>query len=44
MLYQLAVCAEMHYLGLPLLDRVTTIHNRGFQVEIWDFPQKTSPR
>ncbi|WP_237222862.1 hypothetical protein [Rothia nasimurium] len=40
MLYQLAVCAEMHYLGLPLLDRVTTIHNRGFQVEIWDFSTK----
>ena len=40
MLYQLAVCAEMHYLGLPLLDRVATIHNRGFQVEIWDFSTK----
>lgn len=41
--YQLAVCAEMHYLDLPLLDRVTTIRDKGFQVEIWDFSSKNLP-
>lgn len=41
--YQLAVCAEMHYLDLPLLDRISAIHNQGFQVEIWDFTSKNLP-
>lgn len=42
--YQLAVCAEMHYLDLPLLDRISTIHKQGFQVEIWDFASKNLPQ
>lgn len=36
MTFQLAVCAEMVYRELPLVERVERIHNLGFQVEIWD--------
>ena len=36
-MFQLAVCAEMMFLDLPFLDRVRTITEMGFQVEIWDW-------
>ncbi|MBO1269281.1 TIM barrel protein [Arthrobacter cavernae] len=34
--FRLAVCAEMVYGELPLLDRVRRIHEQGFEVELWD--------
>ncbi len=37
MSFQLAVCAEMVYLNLPLVERIRTIHDAGFAVEIWDW-------
>ncbi|GAA2871588.1 TIM barrel protein [Paenarthrobacter ilicis] len=36
MSFRLAVCAEMVYGDLPLLDRVRRIHEQGFGVELWD--------
>lgn len=36
MSFRLAVCAEMVYGQLPLIERVTRIHERGFGVELWD--------
>jgi hydroxypyruvate isomerase len=36
MSFRLAVCAEMVYGELPLLDRVRRIHEQGFEVELWD--------
>jgi hydroxypyruvate isomerase len=33
---RLAVCAEMVYGDLPLVDRVRRIHDQGFEVELWD--------
>lgn len=34
----LAASAEMLYLELPLLDRVTRLHEHGFAVELWGWP------
>ncbi len=36
MSFRLAVCAEMVYAELPLIDRVQRIHEQGFEVELWD--------
>ena len=33
---RLAVCAEMVYGELPLVERVERIHEQGFDVELWD--------
>ncbi|MFC9762829.1 TIM barrel protein [Rhodococcus jostii] len=38
--HTLAASAEMLYLGLPFLDRVHRIAERGLQVEIWDWSTK----
>jgi len=38
--FQLAVCAELFYTDLPLLERVKRLHSDGFDVEIWDFATK----
>jgi hydroxypyruvate isomerase len=38
--FALAVCSEMVYLDLPLLERVRRIAAAGFQVEIWDWTAK----
>jgi hydroxypyruvate isomerase len=38
--FTLAVCAEMVYTDLPLLERVERIHAAGFAVEIWDWTGK----
>ncbi|HNB27460.1 MAG TPA: TIM barrel protein [Alphaproteobacteria bacterium] len=35
--FQLAVCAEMVFRDLPILERVKRIAARGFMVEIWDW-------
>ena len=40
MTFTLAVCSEMVYTGLPHLERVARIHERGFAVEIWDWTTK----
>lgn len=40
MSFTLAVCAEMVFLELPLLERVRRIHDAGFAVEIWDWSTK----
>ncbi|MDH2433064.1 TIM barrel protein [Pokkaliibacter sp. MBI-7] len=37
--FTLAVCAEMIFRDLPVLERVKRIHELGFQVEIWDWTQ-----
>jgi hydroxypyruvate isomerase len=37
---QLAVCAEMVFTDLPFLDRVRTLHDLGFAVEIWHWWDK----
>jgi hydroxypyruvate isomerase len=37
---ELAVCAEMVFLELPIIERVRRIANLGFQVEIWDWTVK----
>ena len=39
-LFDLAVCAEMVFLDLPLVERVRRIADLGFQVEIWDWTTK----
>lgn len=36
MSFRLAVCAEMVYGDLPLIERVRRIHGQGFEVEVWD--------
>jgi len=38
--FELAVCAEMVFLDLPLEERVRRIHDLGFMVEIWDWTNK----
>ena len=38
--FTLAVCAEMVFTELPFADRVRTIHDLGFAVEIWDWTTK----
>ncbi|WP_290514135.1 TIM barrel protein [Aeromicrobium sp.] len=40
MSFTLAVCAEMVFTDLPLLERVQRIHEAGFAVEIWDWTNK----
>ncbi|WP_374969617.1 TIM barrel protein [Terrabacter sp. BE26] len=35
--FTLAVCSEMVFLDLPVVDRVRRIHELGFAVEIWDW-------
>lgn len=40
---RLAASAEMLYLDLPFVERVTRIHERGFEVEIWDWTTKDLP-
>ena len=37
---QLAVCSEMVFTDLPLIDRVRRIHELGFAVEIWSWHDK----
>jgi hydroxypyruvate isomerase len=36
MSFRLAVCAEMVFGELPLIERVQRIHGQGFEVELWD--------
>jgi hydroxypyruvate isomerase len=36
----LAVCAEMVFTELPLIERVQRIHDRGFACEIWGWTDK----
>jgi hydroxypyruvate isomerase len=38
--FELAVCAEMVFLELPVAERVRRIDELGFQVEIWDWTVK----
>ena len=38
--FELAVCAEMVFLDLPVQERVRRIHDLGFGVEIWDWTRK----
>jgi len=33
---QLAVCAEMVFLNLPLIERVKRLDEAGFEIELWD--------
>jgi hydroxypyruvate isomerase len=40
MIFDLAVCSEMVYTGLPLLERVRRIHGAGFAVEFWGWTDK----
>ncbi len=40
MSFTLAVCAEMVFTELPLLERVSRIHEAGLAVEIWDWSTK----
>ncbi|MGO2240904.1 MAG: TIM barrel protein [Halomonas sp.] len=35
--FTLAVCAEMVFRDLPMLERIQRINELGFQVEIWDW-------
>jgi hydroxypyruvate isomerase len=39
-MFELAVCAEMVFLELPVTERVQRIADLGFQVEIWDWTGK----
>jgi hydroxypyruvate isomerase len=41
--FTLAACAEMLYPELPFPERVRTLHDRGFAVEIWDWTTKHLP-
>ncbi|WP_199189764.1 TIM barrel protein [Mycobacterium sp. ENV421] len=41
--FDLAVCAEMVFRDLPLLERVRRIHGLGFAVEIWSWHDKDLP-
>ena len=38
--FTLAVCAEMVFRERPIEERVRTIHDLGFAVEIWDWSSK----
>jgi hydroxypyruvate isomerase len=38
--YTLAVCAEMVFTDLPVVERARLLHERGFAVEIWDWTGK----
>lgn len=38
--FTLAVSAEMVFLDLPFVERVSMIHELGFSAEIWDWSQK----
>lgn len=38
--FTLAASAEMLFTDLPFVERVERIHERGFQVEIWDWTRK----
>ena len=40
MSFQLAVCSEMVFTELPILERVKRIHRLGFAVEIWSWHDK----
>ena len=40
MSYSLAVCAEMVFTELPLLERIERIHAAGFAAEIWGWTDK----
>jgi hydroxypyruvate isomerase len=40
MSFTLAVCSEMVFTHLPLLERVERLHAAGFAVEIWDWVDK----
>lgn len=40
MSFTLAVCAEMVFTELQLLERIRRIHGAGFAVEIWDWSTK----
>jgi hydroxypyruvate isomerase len=42
MSFTLAVCSEMVFTDLPLLERVERLHAAGFAVEIWDWVTKDS--
>ena len=41
--YRLAASAEMLFVDLPFVDRVRALHERGFEVEIWDWTVKDVP-
>lgn len=38
--FDLAVCAEMVFTDLPIVERVRRIHELGFAVELWSFHDK----
>jgi hydroxypyruvate isomerase len=38
--FALAVCSEMVFTELPIIDRVRRIHDMGFAVEIWSWHDK----
>ena len=38
--FELAVCSEMVFRDLPIIDRVRRIHDMGFAVEIWSWHDK----
>lgn len=40
---RLAACAEMLYVERPFVERVARLHERGFEVEIWDWSTKDLP-
>jgi len=40
MTYRLAASAEMLFLDLPFEERVSTIHQLGYEVEIWNWANK----
>lgn len=40
MSFQLAVCSEMVFTDLPILERIARIHDLGFAVEIWSWDDK----
>ncbi len=41
--YRLAASAEMLYTDLDIVQRVERLHERGFEVEIWDWSTKPLP-
>ncbi len=41
--YRLAASAEMLFRDLPFVERVERLHERGFEVEIWDWSTKDLP-
>ena len=43
MSFTLAVCSEMVYQDLPLIERIEKIHARGLAAEIWDWSNKDLP-